>query len=82
MGLEIKCRNVVPNVFRLIRSLFIVSVPEQHQREFSLAVNKIDVSRAKATAVTFIVLESILIISSFSNSKNEFPTFTIVVCML
>ncbi len=52
MGLEIKCKNVVLKVFRLIRSLFIVSVPEQYKREFSLAVNKINVSRAKATAVT------------------------------
>lgn len=73
MSLETKCRNMFLNVFRLIKSLFIVSVPEQHKREFSLAVNKINISRAKATAVTFIVLESILIIMSFSNSKNEFP---------
>lgn len=73
MGLETKCRNMVLKIFQLIRSLFIVSVSEQYKGEFSLATNKINISRAKVISATFIVLESILIIISFSNSKNEFP---------
>lgn len=60
-------------IFHLIKSLFVVPVSDRYKSEFNLAVNKINVSRLKATAITFIVFETILIIISLINNQNEYP---------
>jgi diguanylate cyclase (GGDEF)-like protein len=59
-------------IFQLIKSLFVVSVAEQYKREFVLTVNEINVRRVKVTAITFIILEGILIIISLVKNKSDF----------
>ncbi|WP_044665760.1 hypothetical protein [Syntrophaceticus schinkii] len=56
----------------MIKSLFVVSVAEQYKREFVLTVNEINVRRVKVTAITFIILEGILIIISLVKNKSDF----------
>jgi diguanylate cyclase (GGDEF)-like protein len=60
-------------IFHLIKGLFVIPVSDRYKSEFKLIANKINVSRVKATAITFIVLEAILIILWLINNKYEFP---------
>jgi len=56
-----------------IKKLFIISVSERFNREFTIAVHRYNISRVKATAVTFIVLEIIMIVMSLFKNKYQFP---------
>jgi diguanylate cyclase (GGDEF)-like protein len=71
MELVTSCRNVFLKIFQLIKSLFVISVSEQYKREFSIAVDRINVSRVKIFAITVMVLEGIMIVISFINNKDD-----------
>lgn len=57
-------------ILKLIRSVLFISVSDSYKREFDQSTNRINVTRAKITAITFIVLEVMQFIAS-SIVKNE-----------
>ncbi|HEX2944972.1 MAG TPA: GGDEF domain-containing protein [Clostridia bacterium] len=44
-------------LFTSIKRAFSVCVPEKYKEEFEIAVHKINISRAKLTALTFVIIE-------------------------
>lgn len=56
----------------LIKEFFFVTAPAEYKNEFTDGINKINVSRAKATCLMFIFLESMLIIVTSVIKRNNF----------
>lgn len=48
------------------------SLENKYKNEFSTVVNNINVSRAKATALTFIILETVMLIAAFIFVEGKF----------
>lgn len=48
------------------------SLENKYKNEFSTVVNNINVSRAKATALTFIILETVMLIAAFIFRRESF----------
>lgn len=69
-------QKMTTNSLSKIRAFFSVSVPDQHRADFDQSINQINFSRAKLTALAFILMEIIVLISSFL-AKNIFKTFNL-----
>lgn len=59
-------------IFKLIRSFLLVSVSDKYKREFVIGINRINVTRAKITAITFIALEIMQLVVSFIIKRDGF----------
>ena len=73
MVLKNRLSGFLVKLMQSIKKLFIISVSERFNREFTIAVHRYNISRVKATAVTFIVLEIIMIVMSLFKNKYQFP---------
>jgi|LFRM01.1.fsa_nt_gb diguanylate cyclase (GGDEF)-like protein len=71
MEFSSRSRSIFLKISRLIRSLFIVYVPERNKRDLCLAINKINIIRVKIIALTFIIMESIMIIIFYIKHKGD-----------
>jgi diguanylate cyclase (GGDEF)-like protein len=60
------------NLFRLIKSFIFASVPNKYKKEFNIGINRINVARAKITAIAFIVMEVIMITASLAIKGTRF----------
>jgi diguanylate cyclase (GGDEF)-like protein len=65
-------RNMFSKIFKLIKSFLLISVSDGYKREFDISINRINVTRAKITAITFILLEVIQFIASFIVKNEDF----------
>lgn len=52
-------------IFKLIRSFLSLSVSGSYKKEFVIEINRINVARAKITAITFIILEIMQLVASY-----------------
>jgi diguanylate cyclase (GGDEF)-like protein len=59
------------NIFNSIRKFLLVSVSDKHKREFVIGINRINITRAKITAITFIALEVMQLVASFIIKGNS-----------
>lgn len=59
-------------IFRLIRSFILASVLDKYKEEFVVNINEINLTRAKITAVTFIIIEVAELIILFTIGENIF----------
>jgi hypothetical protein len=59
-------------ILNLIRSFLSVSVPDNCKEEFEIGINRINISRAKITAATFIFLETLQLAALFIIKKEGF----------
>ena len=73
MGLKNSFISFFVKLLQSIKKLFIISVSERFKNEFTIAVHKYNISRVKATAATFIVLEIVMIIMSLVKNEYQFP---------
>ena len=73
MGLKNSFISFFVKLLQSIKNLFIISVSERFKNEFTIAVHKYNISRVKATAATFIVLEIVMIIMSLVKNEYQFP---------
>lgn len=59
---------------KLIGSFLAVSVSDKYKKEFEIGLNRINIVRGKITAITFIVLESIMLLVTLITKKEAFLT--------
>lgn len=65
-------KKIILKIFQLMRRLVVVSIEERYKKEFSIAVNRVNINIAKVAATTFVILESIMILISYINNKDDF----------
>lgn len=59
------------NLFKLIRSFLLVSMPSKDKKEFQIGIDRMNVSRAKITSITFIILEFVTILALFITKRDN-----------
>lgn len=64
------CR-MISKIIHFISRILFVSLPEREKQEFDTEILRINVARGKATAITFIVVEVIILAVSFLNKKSS-----------
>lgn len=61
-----------PRLCRIIKNQTAIPRSNKYSEEFSIGINKINVFRAKITAITFFALDSMLLIASLLVRKEKF----------
>lgn len=59
-------------IFKLIRNFLLLSVSDSYKTEFVVDINRINVARAKITAITFIILEIMQLVALYIIKRDGF----------
>ena len=59
-------------LFKFLKDFLFIPIPENYKMEFKTETNLINLSRVKTTAITFIVLEVIIVIATLLYKKDAF----------
>lgn len=74
--------NMIIKFLEYIRSYLSVTVPDCYKKDFDDGINKINVARAKLTALLFIVIEIMLLTATFIIKKHVFTAPTLYYIMM
>lgn len=62
---------MLTSIMKLIKSFFITSLPYGYKAEFTISINKLNISRAKITTVTFVVLEIMIFLIHYIKNREK-----------
>lgn len=62
---------MLASILKLIKNFFITSIPDKDKAEFTISINRINITRAKITAITFVVLEAMMLLIHYIRNREK-----------